>query len=494
MSLRGLQELPVELLQHVISHFPNNNSNNRKTLRNLCLSSHKLRDLAQPFLFARFKPFMPNTQPDDERYLESSHHQLVGFLRTIVQRPDLALKVESLDLVLSYPAVNPHDVSGMQKVGCTMQDSTFSLDRKDEELFCDATPGSVKTIPEWQTRIQQGAYRTLLLILLSHLPNLKAIALPVAFTYNRTDGPPDQIQHMEGEQLRRLFPALQDIHITCQWSDGTLNIANFTEVLGLPTLRTFRITDCIAYFETGTYTNPLRSPPNSWNVAHIFLKSCSMGAACLVVFLNAFHCLKTFEYEAAPLDDFHEEPFKPGDVTPALQCQILSLERLSLDLAALAFDEFEDDGESLEFPSVYNHLTIGPMDSFCRLRHVRIDVDLLGGVRKLPRSLVTLILTNWVQRSSGYLDQLLNLKDTFPQIRYVFVGGMLSFEDALEWGRDHGGIVRQFLGASQLLVVPGLPYQLCLCSHRQYFHLFNEDDIEEVGSKSPFNSSITDHY
>lgn len=100
--MTGLQDVPVEVILHVIEIL-SRKARGPRSLRSLCLVSHGLKELAQPFLYhdatVECSPHILSFLYGSKDSRKDKQRRLRQFLRTIILRPELGTHVRDLVLV-----------------------------------------------------------------------------------------------------------------------------------------------------------------------------------------------------------------------------------------------------------------------------------------------------------------------------------------------------------------------------------------------------------
>ena len=132
------------------------------TLLNLCLTSKKMRTLAEPHLYQIWQPF----QSTDDSWTDDHQRSLQDFLSAIILRPELANHVQQ---------IGAFD----WRIKSSGEDDNL-LQGDDEELFNEAAEDiDMPDLEGWSTSLEAGSADPMIALLLALTPNLRSILLSI---------------------------------------------------------------------------------------------------------------------------------------------------------------------------------------------------------------------------------------------------------------------------------------------------------------------------
>ncbi|KAF1960137.1 hypothetical protein CC80DRAFT_582494 [Byssothecium circinans] len=414
MANACLTALPAELLLHIIEL--NGGRDDPKTLHNLCLICHHLRDIAQPILFTQYDMPAPIWHPDDNSPVHTfpAERRLVVFCRTVLERPDLAAATKHLNLGsdTNWDDVVPH---------ITPEDTT---------LFSQAVGLTTLSRINWEDTLAIFELSAVVFLLLAHLPNT------VVFTFNPGYSSTSMFTHDNGpikrvlpvESFTQLMPALRMINLGGKKGyDFCAELHDFARFFYLPTVYSFRI-DYACTSERDLF-NVL---PKSWGTTHLHLTNCfSVDHKFLERFLNCFSALKVFQYslkDRESMEGFElSDNFTPAEFVQAGQAHTTSLQHLDMDLGNSKLEkDFDENGGWGGV--LYHWQTYGSLHAFKKLKALAIDSHRLKSMEDLPENLETLIIRNVYGIDSqsfrnlvSLVTDLSGLAQSLPKLQNVIV-------------------------------------------------------------------------
>ncbi|KAF2872525.1 hypothetical protein BDV95DRAFT_593881 [Massariosphaeria phaeospora] len=224
MAHSPLLDPPAELLHHALSYFDSGNEMGREALYNLCLASRILRDIAQPILFSHLEIFKIEIENKPDAIHCTDEHafkrQLVLFLRTVIERPDLATRVLTVNLLFGHKLTN--------------RLNEF-LQPDEDRVFSEAAAKSVLDASAWNTQFPSRGLLPLLALLFRRLRNLQNVVLQtIDDVYDPTVSLPVT------DDLQQLLPSIKKLHLVGSPERPT-EIIEWLPFLALDTLRTLHI-------------------------------------------------------------------------------------------------------------------------------------------------------------------------------------------------------------------------------------------------------------
>lgn len=253
-------------------------SNEIEDLRNLCLVSHRFRDLAQPLLFRNF----------DDDGLDGDIYKAVSFTKVIYRRPELGKHVQCLSLMV--PEL-PGPWNPEPRVTTA----------EDIEFFKGVIQGFGlgDESRAWMKAIEASDPGIFVALMVNKTPNLRYLSIPG-----------DQIFMNPLKYLMKqdssLLSKLESICIECEPEYAGYNIAVFQDFLTLPRLQA-------PMFENGDLLDekfPSTWKPRSLSAEIVSLRHCHMDAGALHRFMRACKKVQHFSYTSFSLhpDDQRVRP------------------------------------------------------------------------------------------------------------------------------------------------------------------------------------------
>jgi hypothetical protein len=252
--------------------------NEFEDLRNLCLVSHRFRDLAQPLLFRNF----------DDDGLDGDIYKAVSFAKVIYRRPELGKYVQFLSLrVPELPGPwNP------QPRETTPEDIEFFKGVVQGFGLGDESRA-------WMKAIEATDPGIFLALMANKTPNLRYLNMPGGQIFMN---PLKYLMKRDSSLLSKL----ESICIECEPEHAGYNIAGFQDFLTLPGVQTL-------VAENGDLLDekfPSTWKPRSLSTEIVNLLHCHMDAGALHRFMLACKKVRHFSYASFSLhpDDQRVRP------------------------------------------------------------------------------------------------------------------------------------------------------------------------------------------
>lgn len=325
-----------------------------RALRNLCLTSHLFRDLAQPFVFYNF----------EDTGMGGFLNQTVAFARALYLRPELGEHVRELDIMYPLDEDRPKPLAAEDL-------ALFESAIKDLQL------GDKEKI--WLSGLKRLDLGVLTALLINRAPHLREMFLPAGHARM------DPISHLL-DQNPSLLSELQSISLEGDDEELDFDLAPYNRLFTLPKLKE-------ANLEFGTIANetfPANWAPGTIAAEKLSFLRCYMDVVGMQKFIQACKRLTSFSYKNFRIDS-HEEipmPWRNEFNAPQFYEAILS-HKDSLENLLLTFAYDPWDLENLE-----EHLArrgkLGSFRDFPNLETVWIAHALLPAHPEFPPSLKTL--------------------------------------------------------------------------------------------------------
>ncbi|KAL2844429.1 hypothetical protein BJX68DRAFT_242988 [Aspergillus pseudodeflectus] len=325
-----LQRLPTELLSRIVSLIlesawgagdepPSDRASpeERRALYNVCLVSRQLRAVAQPFMF-RYLEVSDREDAYPDGGLVQTHIQLLmRFTIALCLNPDLGKHVRFVELD-SFAKPGPRNTTALGSDFHTVLGAALGeLPLHDRER------------QSWRYALRQCDLSIPMALIAIKAPNLRVVR------FNHGHGILERLSTLR-ESCPSLLSRLEQLHLTL--SDHTetgYNIAQYTPLLTLPSLREFSFEDADLYGKNC----PSAWKPGTLETQDIDLAHCHCDASGVEKLLRA--CKKvtgfTFQTLASHADSFNPRgrgPYEPnaGDIHAALLPHKETLQFLQLDL------------------------------------------------------------------------------------------------------------------------------------------------------------------
>jgi hypothetical protein len=356
-NMPGLLELPSELLLNIASFLGGSHGAiHQAALANFCLASQRLRDIAQPLLYAAPRLAL-SRGPDPLR-------QLWTFARSVLQDPALAARVRSLIIEAPAYADEPE----------LIKTSQFDVDR------C----GAIKSAAESQRGSHMFVHRlaSLLILPLENLGNLHLRLSPKHNCYTMSI-----LQISLASTNRSRTPELRSLNLE-EALKGTAEVSTGCELIGFSTsLEELRV-ESLKFIAPGFDNSGFRMQPHTSALVELQLRKCHISPSTLEHWIGSCRSLRTFTYTATYCAQYDVEA---AQLLEALRSCAGTLERLDVDFSEHYVYESEwTAGPYWDASSVIKYEGFG---DFTKLEDLRIEAARLKDVDTLPPCLKTLTLT-----------------------------------------------------------------------------------------------------
>ncbi|KAF2103872.1 hypothetical protein NA57DRAFT_70081 [Rhizodiscina lignyota] len=407
MSPPTLESLPAELLVEIVDFI--NEVSSFATLAATCKTFNRI---ATPFLYASYTNVRGNTTG---RFLLSSRYSFKPFVRTVLERPDLAALCKEVDIrhwsTLSLIGSNvwePEPISGEElvlfkkgAVAANILDSDIYIHENTDQDDSSSDEYINSDDMEFETSLKKGSEDALLIIMLAHLPRLETLMF--------RGMPEEAYKGLSWDRyLSRTthnFKFLKTLVCGNVETEGEWELGQVSFFFRLPSFR---------YFVGRNINQPSRmkdwkcAPGNS-AVTTICLPMCSMSLKALRTLIASCAALEHFEY-ARNLDIWDPNPLRASDVVGALLYWKDTLQRLTLTFTGR-------DAELLD-PS-----NIGDVRLFSRITHLHVDWFQLRNsdvCKLLPESLVHLTVNDPDPRAlSAFTSLAIYGRNSCPNLKRV---------------------------------------------------------------------------
>lgn len=391
-----LQDLPVELLKHILSFIadPEDDSfldapgkanqsakakgDNAKepekgnkygdddydedeALRNICLVSRLFRDLAQPLLFRYFE--------DD--CLDGYLTKTVSFARSIYRRPELGQHVQYISLVPAPFGAGPPE----------------RLPKEDSDLFKRAIKDLRLGDQEktWVGAMESSDLSVFAALLANKTPNLRGLHLPGGQMFMK---PVSQLFTRDSSFLSNL----ESLWIECDDEYAGYPIASYHELVTLPKLvsMTFEFGDLVDAKFPSTWA------PGTLSAKHVVFHHCHVDAGAIQKLMQACKKLESFTFQNFSLDPHDRRTPMPGTAPQFNAAQSLEAALLHKETLEHFHVEFARDPWEIENLDAYlsSRVKVGSFRNFAVLESIFIPHALLPPHPQFPRSLQTLHITD----------------------------------------------------------------------------------------------------
>ncbi|OCK81731.1 hypothetical protein K432DRAFT_381029 [Lepidopterella palustris CBS 459.81] len=405
-----LLDLPIELLCNVVDGV-----DDRTSLLKLCLVCKTLLAMSQPVLFNSFRKAGERPEYGNQSYTcygPAPKARLISFVRTIIERPDLALQVKWVDVETFDDDINPED------------EFEEPPSEEDMEIFYDAVRQlDVKKRYPWIRALTELRAIVFIALLIIQTPNMedfefiltyKPISLLSGLARRTANGVPSNA-----------FKSLKKLTVTHFDAAGGFNLQQIARLLSLPSLQSLFTKHCLGdnVVDLGDFGS-FECEPGTLNLSTLVFDDSSIDATCLHTLIAACKSLKQFEYQSMLFHEMSDvDQFTPSEMYSALKCQKSSLEMLTLDFTEHEYDQLEGDWRG-EDP------IIGDLREFTNLKHLRVDQSYLEDredLTVLPQSLESLTLQHCQGPISKTVADLVVLSKTaLPSLRKLHIIGKLN--------------------------------------------------------------------
>lgn len=489
----------------------------QQTLVNLCLVSKQLRAISQPRLYGSFTKYSRSCArsrlltSDSEwrhKYYQCGEQNFIrkvtrleDFLRTLIERPDLAVMVEQLRInwVIESSALEGRIQKLYERL--PFDGTLASAFMKTLRKLQGFERLSVQVRRSWLKDLQEGEEKAEVALLLTILPNLRFLRIesrrgdlgqyvqdlndalldsrPTSWTIESGEGMlwkrPVALQP-QSQQPPRILRALESLSV---WSccDGTGSLGRCVDVLSLPSLTSFNARG-LEQWHRGFQLKPNISLTS---LQHLTLVHCRLNGSAIEDLLTECTSLKSFTLNSEfAFDPEVEMPILRLTVYSALQTLAGSLERLTMMV-----------------PEYYTDPDLD-LSSFMRLRYLEVDQHLLlynQGQTHMHKNLPTSIQELVIRRTSLMIKQALkSIFDTFvPTPKFPSLAALKVF--TLEHDRDK--LEEDFMGLHVRAQRYGVDFE---CereparNYSEFWHggLDSEEDVDSERSYSDEEDSDDD--
>ncbi|GAB7350542.1 hypothetical protein MBLNU459_g1125t1 [Dothideomycetes sp. NU459] len=431
---------------------------NWQALARVCRTCTRLRAIAEPLLYRTYvKP--PNAlKPDrlgpeiienSNLRLHRANRHLRCFLRTLIERPDLARLVRFMTL-------GEWDTAwSLRKAGAFTelpdQDLVHSYRLATKEIWL-RKPWAVK----WVSYLACGIEDAEVALLLSLTTNLTELDIALPNFYEKRGHElfyrrifEDALGEDAGGHSQTAFKQLRRIH-TVLWQPTNPPAYGFplypvSEMIRLPSLESFA---AYGAFESG-YAFQWTVKPRTLPLTSLDLGGCGLSASALATLIASCACLKTL-FLSYGEDTAQTEDITWPEIITALESQKDSLEVLGLradPCSQLYAEEISSQSGLKEFAdwkpvgslrhftalkklSIYQTPLLGPEDYIGEIEPALTDVHLPD---ILPSSLESLVIANCTIFALPQLEALLCVgKRGFPHLKKIDVEPVDLWLDLLD--------------------------------------------------------------
>lgn len=360
-------DLPTELLLAIVACF--HPVDDRKLLLSLCRVSRRTCAAVQPMLFSQFvagprcihcNPRDEETKHDNECRLEP----LVPFARTIVARPDLALRVQKL--VIREHACTPEPLR--EWPNALTAETVRYLTKAVQTL-------GVKNGSRWLSAIAGCVFDPFIAVLISQAANVRELSIMLDwkrlhsfFVLSR--------QMLRGSARFPYLGNLISLDINC-YDKKAIELQSILPVLSLPQLREVSVAHCWGVNQTEWP----EIAPGALKLSAITLSPACIDGRCLTRLIAACACLKRFAYVV--MADKQVDSVQPQEIQPALYPQRHNLEELQIEYRPMW-------REAITNPNIFPKY--GSFRDFSNLRCLDVEQALLVPAGRLPESLEVLVI------------------------------------------------------------------------------------------------------
>jgi hypothetical protein len=380
----NLQDLPTELLQHILSFVAGYDDRNDywmpkaqscdpaedleeddeyvdddgiDDLCEICLVSRKFRELAQPLVFRNFM--------DDG--LAGGLNQTIRFTKAIHERPDLGEHVQKISIV-------PLTFGPMNLSGITDEHIKFY-----KGILKDLQLGDMEKT--WIGAMEHDELSVIIALLVNKTPNLRQLHMTACQNYVK---PFPYLFSRDPSFLSKLT----SVCIEADEEHLGYNLKYYQELLALPKLE-------LASLEYGTLLD--ESFPSSWTPGTLsandfFFRLCHFDAGAIKRFMQACKSLKSFTYNNFDLIPQQRRIVGPAppefNAAQATEAALLHKETLELFHVQFAtkYEDIEEDNSTC--------VKFGSFGDFSVLKTIVVPHDYLPAHPQLPATLENLYIAN----------------------------------------------------------------------------------------------------
>lgn len=382
--MANLQDLPVEILKHVLSFFIarrdplwetwesgiENNSKELedfdddedetlKPLYNMCLVSKKFRDVAQPFLFLNFA---------DDGVMDNME-ETIRFARCLYRNPELGKHVQELTIYAPIP----------------LDES----EAEEEPIWNELTEEDIELLGQehkaWIPAIKESDLSVLAALIANKTPNLRRLILPGGLFRMKYFS---ELISQNPEFLRKL----ERVAFVSNDESTCYDIASYHEFFTLPSMK-------FTFFEHGdlqSQTLPSTWEPETLSVETLSFRDCQIDATSFKRLARACKTLKTVLF-----DDFATEVLIPRDRATYKGSQFNAADaheallghKDTLKYLRLDFPRSESDlNDWQRFLS--SRVKMGPLTDFPVLEHIHLQQVIVPVQPKFSPAVKTLVISD----------------------------------------------------------------------------------------------------
>lgn len=383
--MANLQDLPVEILKHVLSFFiarrdplwetwesgiENNNSKEEddldddedetlEPLYNMCLVSKKLRDVAQPLLFLNFA---------DDGVMDNME-ETIRFARCLYRNPELGKHVQELSIYAPIPL----DESEPEE-----EPAWNELTEEDIELLGTEHKA-------WIPALKECDLSVLAALITKKTPNLRRLILPGGLFRMENFS---ELIPQNPEFLRKL----ERVAFVSNDESTCYDIASYHEFLTLPSMK-------FSFFEHGdlqSKTFPSTWEPQTLTVEDLSFRDCQIDASSFKRLARACKKLKTVLF-----DDFATEALIPRDRATYTGSQFNAADaheallghKDTLKYLRLDFPRSESDLNNWQ-RFLSSRVKMGPLSDFPVLEHIHLQQAIVPVQPKFSPAVKRLVISD----------------------------------------------------------------------------------------------------
>ncbi|KAJ5124243.1 uncharacterized protein N7515_008068 [Penicillium bovifimosum] len=400
----NLQELPIELVQHILSLIPNNcciqedemdYDPGTEHLYNVCLVSRKLREITQPVLFRNFI--------DDHALCGRIH--TIRITKAIYEHPELGEHVRNITIVPQ--PVNPnYPVRPISKDHLEFYKGII----KDLKLRDMEKP--------WLRAVERQEIGVFAALLVSKTPNLRHLRMSACQHYVKP------FPYFFGRDPS-FMSNVTSIYLQPDHEQVGFNMAHYHQILSLPKLKSMVINHGVSLD---------MSFPSSWTrgslvAQEIHFIECHLDIGALRQFMRACKGPKIFTYIKYDVPPFERPFLNLYQSAPEFTAAQVTQEALRhKDTIEVFRVEFPTDRDPYEDVEEYNSTLVkyGSFAGFSVLKVLSVSHAYLPAHPRLPASLETLYISNcncsiWEMAQNIAADC---KKDMYPKLRDVYVSAL----------------------------------------------------------------------
>lgn len=307
----------------------------------VCLVSRKFRDLAQPFLFRKFKDLSV-----------IGLGKTYSFTATLCRRPDLGRSVDHIYLDPNYEppyCINFFAGNKFDQIAADLKAAVKDLRLEDMEERV------------WCKSIDQTNFSTVLALLLSKTPNLRSLRLPGGqFSYQ----PIDLLSGRDPLYLSNL----EILWVECEQMSRKHDISKAERLVTLPKLE-------LASFSGGKLSGALF--PSTWteksvNANLLQFTMCHIDRDALPKLTQACKSLKSLTYKS--YNTGADISSSGVEFNAAQAYEALLPHKNTLEVLAISCYRASQQNENIQN---YTQVKIGPLDVFYKLKTISLPHNML---------------------------------------------------------------------------------------------------------------------